>query len=513
MKHALAIFMITLTGYILTAGGHLYSPDEEILFRVTESIATLKGPAIEPIDSTGFGTMPGKPQRTDGREYAQYGIGQPLAAVPFYWLGQRLGSTGSDESWQKLYGWRSRLQAWEIAPRWTCSWFNILVGALMAVTVWLICLEFTRDESASFMAALLYALGSLAWPHSRTFFTEPLATLMIALSFLCILKSFHQYTTRWLVTAGLFAGYAVLVRVDSLFAYPAMAVLLAGPVRLYANEKNRPFLKDWIAFSLPVMLTALFLVWQNFDHFGHPFKSGYGDQREGIQFSTPLIVGLYGFLFSAGKGIFFFSPALILGCAGWRLLPLLEIKYRTWIITSLVCMVVIPLLIHSKWINWAGGWCWGPRHIFIIHLFMAVPIAVWIRQSRGSLVRVACSIGLITGMAVQLFGSSVDFIEFYRQQFRMPPDQNPDTFLIRYDDYDLAYWSQYYELFYSPYPMKPDISRAPNPLAGKVPLHLPSPTQFSLYHPRYSVWTGYPIMWAKGMVDNFWLNLVSDESH
>ena len=340
MKHGLVIFLLTLTAYTLTAGGHLYSPDEEIYYQVTRSLANFKGNAIHPISPTGFGTQPGKPGRSDGREYAQYGIGQPLIAVPLHWLGEWLGSFGTDATWQKMYGRAGKqFSSHELAPRWACSWFNILVGALMAVTVWIICLELTADRYASFIAALLYSMGSLAWAHSRTFFSEPLATWGIALSFLCILKSFDRHTTRWLLAAGFAAGYAILVRIDSLFAYPALAILVAGPVKFHALNQSRPFFRDWAIFSLPVLLSGLFLLFLNYKQFGHPLTSGYSDQPEGISFPTPLATGLYGFLFSAGKGVFFFSPALVLSCAGWHLLPRLNIPYRKWVVTSLACMV------------------------------------------------------------------------------------------------------------------------------------------------------------------------------
>ena len=42
----------------------------------------------------------------------------------------------------------------------------------------------------------------------------------------------------------------------------------------------------------------------------------YSDQTEGIQFSTPVLAGLYGFLMSVGKGMFFFSPPLFLAFWG-----------------------------------------------------------------------------------------------------------------------------------------------------------------------------------------------------
>ena len=152
MRSALTLFLILTSLYILTLGGHIYSPDGEILFRTTEAIATRGSLAIEPLQ--GFATQPGR--RTDGREYAQYGVGQPLAAVPFYWLGRALQSLGPDRWWVDLRAsLRSAFPAFETAgggtrearsqrlatataARFGASLFNAAVTALSGAVLFLL---------------------------------------------------------------------------------------------------------------------------------------------------------------------------------------------------------------------------------------------------------------------------------------------------------------------------------------------------------------------------------------
>ena len=118
--------------------------------------------------------------------------------------------------------------------------------------------------------------------------------------------------TRWAVAAGAAAGFAALIRIDSVLLYPGLALVLLGPVRRVITV-FRPRVHPFIAFCVPAAFCGVLLLGLNWAHFGGPFATGYGDQPEGVRFSTPLLAGLYGFLFSAGKGIFFFSPPLILG--------------------------------------------------------------------------------------------------------------------------------------------------------------------------------------------------------
>ncbi len=508
LKAPLIIFAVTLVAYTLTTGGHLYSPDEEVLFRTTEALASGRGLAIEPYVQ-GFATRPGVRPRADGREYQQYGVGQPLLAVPLVWIGEGLSRFGTRFEWRRIYGdhpyaphrTSGKSTARAYATRWAVSWFNVLVGAGLVLLVYGLCLEITRDRTASKTAALLYALGSLAWPHSRPFFTESCAALMIVLAWWALLRALRGRMTAWCFIAGMAAGYAVLVRNDSLFAYPGLALLLLGPIVKACRSGGRPVWPAWVAFGVPVAAAGVFLLALNTVLFGGPFASGYSDQPEGVRFSTPIMAGLFGFLFSVGKGMFFFSPALALSFLGWRPLGLLGREHVKGLLWALALTIAVPLLIHAKWQNWAGGWCWGPRHIFLIHPFLAVPIAAWLARPWGRATRITLAVSFVVGVAIQLLGSSQDFIRFHNRFFRAPGSM--EAFHIRYDDADQAFWSQYYSNSFRREPA-PD---APfNPLPILIP---PAPIQDSLYVPQRSVWTGYPRMLKDGEIDNFWIRFLA----
>lgn len=490
MKRPLLIFITVLAAYALTAGGHLYTnmQDDEVLFRTTEALATRGSLAIEPVIG-GFGTRTG----VDKKEYAQYGIGQPLLAVPFYWAGAALSHIGSDAFWSRITPGAPQTAA-EAAPRHAVSWFNIILGAFMAALLYLVCLELTGHAAASAWAAMLYALGSMAWPHSRPFFTEACAAFFILLAWYALLRAERGRMMGWCALAGAAAGYAALVRADSVLAYPALALLLCGPIVAAARRQGRSFIAAWAAFGIPALVCGAVLLGLNWMHFGGAGESAYKDQPEGIAFTTPLAAGLYGFLFSAGKGLFFFSPGLILSFWGWRHLARRGAERHPALIWAVALAIIIPLAVHAKWQNWPGGWCWGPRHVFIIHPFLALPVAAWCAAASGAAGRVIATGFLLTGMAVQLMGASQDFILYHQRFFRTPGA----AFLVQFDDFDRRYWEQYYQLLFR---MEPD--QQPHP----VSLCTPRPVQDSLYIPQASVWEGYPRLLREGQLDNFWVRL------
>ncbi len=496
MKHAFLIFLVSLAAYTMTAGGHLYSPDEELMFRMTESLYRDGDLAVEPLPM-GFASRTG----IDGKEYAQYGVGQPILAVPFYALGVQLAPLVSEQTWAKAYGldgipsegdWFGFEDESGTAPRLVVSFFNIVVSAALAAVLYLLMLEITAHSRASMLAALLYALGSLAWAHSRPFYSEIAAVFFIVLAWYALLRACTGNIMAWSALAGAATGYAALVRMDSIIMYPATALIMLGPIWRAAREK-RPVLHPYITFCIPALVCGGVILLLNHLHFGGPFEMGYEDQAEGISFSTPLLAGLYGFLFSAGRGLFFFSPALILGLFGWNGLY----KRNRWLMFATAAATVFPLCFMSKWINWAGGWTWGPRHIFMIHPFLAIPAAVWLADGWNGSRRAAALGLLIVGIAVQVFGTSQDFILYYNLYFR---NSNAHFFRQPYDEFDAGYWGQFYKVFQR-YRREDE--------AIEVPLtFIPAPMQNSVYVPQYTAWAAYPMMFRDyHTFDNLWWRL------
>ncbi|HBF35145.1 TPA: hypothetical protein DDW35_11350 [Candidatus Sumerlaeota bacterium] len=562
------LFLILALAYTLTLGGHLYSPDEEIVFRATESLATRGEFAVEPFVPVHFATRKTLPERADKREIPQYGIGQPIAAIPFYWVGNALAGMLPARTWNLLKtNMRAEYpmenpnaspdeQALGVARRFGCSFFNLFVTAFSGVALFGICRVLCGKALPSFLATLMWGLGSMAWPHARTFFTEPLAGLCLLLAVWGIAVALHAEKKRsWLfVLAGMAAGYACLVRVDSTVFLPALFLLatLGGwrravqeeapqpandvvektseanssdfpdvwelgptplpeaPVKKDAPDERLTFAQVILRaglFTVPVMLAGAFLLYSNHKYYGSFFASGYSDQPEGIKFSTPVLAGLYGFFMSVGKGLFFFSPALI--PAIWGIRPMLR-NCRVFG-AGILALFVMFLLVMSAWRNWPGGWCWGPRHIMQIHALLAVPVAFWMVERWDGFRRIAVTVLLIAGAGVQVFGCSQNFIEYYRIYFTDPRGQ------LTHPLYDVTTEQTPMRMF-AIYPRDPATGKAILPqdketgelilTGGLPPIVLPAPINDSIYIVQNSQWTRYAEMAQRGLHDFFWLHWI-----
>jgi hypothetical protein len=510
VKTAIVVFLSFLCLYLLTLGGHLYSPDEELMFRTAQSLARRGDLAIEPL--AGFASKRG----IDGREYAQYGIGQPLLSVPFYYFGSLLTRVIPSAAVHR-FQWDTT-QYHDRSPRavllrFGVSIFNQMIMSLLVVAVYALCFYLTRDKIASVLTAILFGCGTMALVHAKTFFSEPLATLCALSAFYLLYRGVQERRFVFVTIAGAIAAYGVLTRLDTLLTIPGFLVLImlgnwalfkerittqpAGPFQFIRAQYGTAASLRSYTFFIPVVLILLLIAILNKIRFGHFLATGYEDQAEGVQFSTPMIAGLYGYLFSIGKGIFFFSPPLVLFFFSVKKFAH---EYRNAAI-GLLTIILVFLLVHSTWRNWTGGWCWGPRHIFLIHAFLAVPIVSLLTSPRSGSVRIAYSVLLLLGIAVQLYGASENFIDYYVEFYRTPKD--PPNCYTLYSRDDSMILDQNYVLL-----VRDDEHQS----AQQAPLWLLiAPLNDSIYIPQNSQWSGYAVMLKQRKHDFFWLHLLSPE--
>lgn len=262
--------------------------------------------------------------------YSIYGIGQTLLHVPFV-VAARLIERATGASF-------------EMAINMTLYLINGVIGVLL---MYLLLRRYGRSPRASLAGSLVLGVATIWFPYTKVEHGEPIVVTLILAAWL--LASRHP------LLAGLIGGFSIAIRLDSL--------LWLGVTILFSDSSRRQKL-IMAAGTVPAILVT---IWSNVVRTGSPLNSGYQPD-----FVNPMMVGVYGLLFSAGKSIFLFAPILILYIAAARELWRSE-RARNLVRWS-AALLVLQILFYARWWAWGGEDAWGPR--FLILSMMAGQIVV-----------------------------------------------------------------------------------------------------------------------------------------
>jgi hypothetical protein len=236
------------------------------------------------------------------------------------------------------------------------------VTAGIAVVVFLLAAQLGASQRASAALALVYALGTMAWSHAKTFFSEPLAALLVAVAVLFAFRATDQGRPTLAAWSGLASGAALVARVSTGLFPPLIALYLLGlATRRYGLRRGVTTIAAYGAGSVP---TLMLLGLSNWWRYGSVLDLGY----EKIPLDFPLGSGLHGLLLSPGKSIFLYAPVVLVGVLA---LPA-ALRRRPPEILLLLAASTANIIFFARFRYWHGDHAWGPRYLQIVLPLMVV---------------------------------------------------------------------------------------------------------------------------------------------
>lgn len=285
---------------------------------------------------------------------------QPVLMIPTYALGYLAG---------KMIG-QSDKHLNKTAYRVTSYLFVPIVVSIICVLYFTFLGELGFDLTIRLISTYLLLFGTLLLPYSRLMFAEPLNALFILSSLYFLYKSFHGNARNNLRTSFVLSGLLCLNNAVFFLYYLLMVIYASAYVLYYMKDikiLKRLFVESFFIFSVVVGLYLLY----NHARYGAFLQFGY----KGEGFTHPIVSGLYGFLFSIGRGLVIYTP-LTIPCVIFFILNYHKLEFdRRYILGISILSFGIYLLIYSKWYSWEGGWCWGPRYLlpFIPAIHLVFP--------------------------------------------------------------------------------------------------------------------------------------------
>jgi hypothetical protein len=282
----------------------------------------------------------------DGLSYSKYGLLLPLLSVIPVLLAQPVGA---------LTGRVDLVEAAAAAS------LMPLVGGTLAAALFALGRRLGAPRPAAVLVAAGTVLGTYLLPYGRDFFTEPL----VALGLVVMVE--RALAGRDL-QAGAALACAILARPQSAAFAPLLLAFL-----LWRGGGGRAGVAAAARSVAPLAVAVAVQLAYNLHRFHDALQFGYAPPAD-PGFTTPLLHGAGGLLFSAQKSIVLFAPALLL--APPALLALWRRDRGT--AALLLALFAAAFALAAAWWSWQGGWSWGPRLVIPGVALVLVALGPWL---------------------------------------------------------------------------------------------------------------------------------------
>lgn len=209
-----------------------------------------------------------------------------------------------------------------------------------------------------------YLTYDAIYSHTYGFF------LVSALVFL-VPRWYEQPTTGRSILLGIVCGLAIITRHTHgvLLLVPALYGIGAGvPIAEHlAFLRRHARAVGMAALAASLVVLPQVLIYHAVT--GSIFVTGY-DQQDTFHFDQP---HFYGVLFSVRKGLFFWSPLLIVAMLGFLVMPRSARAFR---VPALLVLALITWLVAS-WFDWQFGGSYGHRGFTDVLPLFALALASW----------------------------------------------------------------------------------------------------------------------------------------
>jgi hypothetical protein len=345
--------------YMLSFNGQFRSIDEFAMYARTESLA----------QGNGLNT----PQLAFSSWHHPVGAlepGQPLLAVPLYLIARQMEGV-------------SNIAAVML--------FNTFVSALTGVALYVLLRQLSFSQRGAVVTALAWGIGTTAWPYARSFFREPLLSLIwLSATSACIT---WQQTRRFRYAAACIALLCtgLAVKISSVAAIPVFALaLLWDPHarRLRLGQREGAFIGVVAVLSLAAGYQLYGL------RYGQPFPIAQYTWQYPWR---DAMLRAYGQFLSPVKGLIFYSPIILATLTGW---PRLVRRHGTIaIVTAGVALSLVYT--YGRIPFWHGGSVvWGPRFVVPLLPLLMVPYAAAL-AGRRLWARAWVGLWSVVGLVVQ----------------------------------------------------------------------------------------------------------------
>lgn len=375
------LMLLVGAAYVMLSPGRIDIIDGQWRFEVAYNLVREFSLAVKDSGISGWG-LPG----ADGNRYSVYGVSGSIVALPLVWLADVLAPDNRDVA-QFLFSFTS--------------------SVLSAVTLGLLYLAY-RQFGISRIAAvgwtLVFGFATLFLPLATSVFDQTQNALFLLIAFLCADASRDGTRPTLAIVGALAFAFLINFKEAYIVLWPGLlwTAGLAKPGDFARKLRAGGAVTAYFAGGVLGLAILAILNLARFRHLLPPAPSGYHPPLLG----NPLL-GLATISVSPGKGIIWYSPALLLALLGWRKF----LSHYHFLATGILISCAVWLTLVASLSFAAGDWCWGPRYWIPIAplLFLAAPFIEVASRLRKWLIAGT----IIYSIAVQGMAVAVDHQRYF----------------------------------------------------------------------------------------------------
>lgn len=294
--------------------------------------------------------------------------------------------------------------------------FSVLSVILLAICCFILITiisnrMFSLSIWESILAGFVFSFGTTSWGYATTLYQHIPTTFLLLLGFYGVWKSKKNSKTRitWGILVWLTYGFGVFIDLPNL--------LLLSPIIIYFLFSNICFSehksKYTITLNMSILITSVAFLALLLAHayyntvafgdwktYGQTLTRYEGEEKyenkliqrakdatvsgtlkkktSSVLKEENIVNGIYRLTIADDKGLFVFSPILILGIIGFFLIR--KEQSIEYIVT--ISIIVINFFIYASFSDVWGGWAYGPRYLIPSMALFSIGVALFVAKFR-----------------------------------------------------------------------------------------------------------------------------------
>jgi len=226
-----------------------------------------------------------------------------------------------------------------------------IIATLSSIFVFSSLKELTNRRIA-LIGAIIFAFATNTWTiSSQALWQHGMSELLLSMIIYFVIINEKKEENKNISYLGLLSGLFIYNR-------PPDSILLL-PVLIYILSINK--FKIIRYFSFMFAASTPFLLY-NFYFFGNLF-GGYNSNFDVLALNSETWLHFIGLLISPNRGLFVYSPILVLAIFGYFKISKIVNKRIKSFLFIFGLSIILNILVYSSFWHWWGGWSYGPRFL------------------------------------------------------------------------------------------------------------------------------------------------------